>query len=97
MIKKLILKTIFSKIQGSHQIILQQLDYFTAVKWIDRYESKLGPLVRIAKNPDLLSLTIQHPGGVVIISGYKSNQGIIKSPSVFIDRDLPNPNNYKQF
>lgn len=97
MIKKLILKTIFSKVKGYHYVILQQVDYFTLIKWVERYENKLSSFVKIVKNPQTMSLQIQHPEGVLTFSGYSADAGIIKSPCVYIDRDLPNPSNYKQF
>lgn len=97
MIKKLILKTIFSKVKGYHYVILQQLDYFTLIKWIERYENKLSSYVKVVKNPKTMTIIIQHPEGVLTFYGYSADAGIIKSPCVYIDRDLPNPSNYKQF
>lgn len=97
MIKKLILKTIFAKVEGYHYIILQQLDYFTLIKWVERYENKLSSYVKIVKNPQNMTLQIQHPEGVLTFCGYADSNSTIKSPCVYIDRDLPNPSNYKQF
>ena len=100
MFKNLIINKVLKKIPYESYAILQEFEVLVLKKWLDRYQYKLKEYVTYSfeESKGILVLRIFNQKDINIITYKKSFDNVyIKNDTVYIDKDLPNPFNYKTF
>lgn len=100
MFKNLIINKVLKKIPYESYAILQEFEVLVLKKWLDRYQHKIKEYVTYSfeETKGILVLKIFNQKDINIITYKKSLDGIhIKNDIVYIDKELPNPFNYKTF
>ena len=100
MFKNLVINKVLKKIPYESYIILQEFEVLVLKKWLDRYQHKIQDYVSYSfeETKGILVLEITGNKNINIITYKQKLDSLhIKNNIVYIDKELPNPFNYKTF